>query len=231
MWLRRILFGTVLTVACAGSELGPSDRATVQLLQADPDAPTTVAFTIDQAVVAGSVAFGHSSPVVETSAGTHQLAIESLAGPLATVQSELHAGTRYYLVSAGGKLVLTESTAIDSSGVTIPADTGQRNPARANLRLVNVADASGEPPTRVTLLLRSAATVDSTVRFGLDTRIASYSSLIYLNPGAVTVQLTPEGLPTVLDEVSFTLAAGEVKDVVIERDGAFTLRLRVVVEQ
>jgi hypothetical protein len=228
---RRILLGLILTVACAENAVGPGDHATVQLLQADPGAPATVSFSIDEAVVATSVAFGYSSPEVVTSAGTHQLAIESLSGPVATLQGELRAGKRYYLVSAGGALTLAESGAIDSSGYTIPADTGQRNPDRANLRFVNVPGEVIEQPTVISLRLASPATVDSTAVFGLDTRVASYSSLIYLNPGAVTIRLTPQGLPTVLTETSFTVAAGEVKDVIIERDPAGALRLRVVLEQ
>jgi len=226
-----VLAGVLLAAACAGNELAPGELATVQLLQADPGAPATVAFTIDQNVVATSVAFGFSSPEVETTAGTHQFGIESFSGPLATIQSELRAGKRYYLVSAGGSLVLTEAASVDSSGHTIPPDTGQRNPARAHLRLVNIPGPGAEPPDRVDLLLQSPATVDSTVRFGLDTRIASYSSLIYLNPGAVSLRLVPAGQSNLLADASFTIALGEVKDVVIERDSGGSLRLRIVVEQ
>ncbi len=228
---RRFLVAALVVSGCAGAEVGPGDQTSIQLLQADPGAPATVAFSIDNSVVDPSVGFGQSSSKVETTAGSHQLAIESLSGPIATLQSDLHAGKRYYLVSARGSLVLTEIASIDSSGSTIPPDTGQRRPDRAHLRFVNVPGSPIEAPYRVNLRLTSPTTVDSTASFGLDTRIATYSSLIYLNPGAVTIQLTPEGLRTVLAETSFSVAAGEVKDLIVQRDASGALLLRVVVER
>ena len=133
-------------------------------------------------------------------------------------------------MSSVGHLYLTEAGTIDSAGVPIPPDTGQRDPLRAHIRFVNVPGVFPEPPDRVRALVSSPATVDSVFWFGIDTRVPSYGTLVYLNPGPVTVKIQPEGLPTVLAEATFDVARNEVKAVVLERDG-FELRLRIVVEQ
>jgi hypothetical protein len=227
--MRRAFILVTLVAACS-SGTGPTDTASVQLLQADPAAPTTVSFTIDNTTVDASVAFGSSSQLITTAAGTHRLAIESLAGTVAELTAELVAGKRYYAVSSVGSLYLTEAGTIDSAGTAVPPDTGQRNPLRAQIRFVNVVGEFPEAPSRVRALVSSPATVDSVFWFGIDTRIPSYGTLIYLDPGPVTVRIQPDGLPTILAEATFDVARNEVKAVIIERDG-FELRLRIVVEQ
>jgi len=227
--MRRAIVLLALIASCSGGA-GPSDSASVQLLQADPAAPTTVAFTIDNATVDASVSFGGSSQLVTTTAGSHRFAIESLSGTVAELSAEVSAGKRYYAVSSAGKLYLTEAGTIDSAGRPIAPDTGQRDPLRAHIRFVNVVGDVSEPPYRVRALVSSPATVDSVFWFGIDTRVASYGTLVYLNPGPVTVQIQPDGLPTILAEATFDVARNEVKAVVLERDG-FDLRLRIVVEQ
>ena len=227
--MRRTCLLAALAAACS-SGAGPSDTARVQLLQADPAAPATVAFIIDNATVDPSVSYGSSSSTATTTAGSHRLAVESLAGTFAELTAELVAGKRYYAVSSVGQLFLTEAGPIDSPGTAVPPDTGQRDPLRAHIRFVNVVGEFPEPPNRVRALVSSPATVDSVFWFGIDTRVASYGPLIYLNPGPVTVRIQPEGLPTVLAEATFDVARNEVKAVIIERDG-FDLRLRIVVEQ
>ncbi|HLG05152.1 MAG TPA: hypothetical protein VI383_03300 [Gemmatimonadales bacterium] len=222
-----VVVSAALAVACDGGT-GPSENpALVQLLQADPAAPPTVSLVIDEAVVATSVAYGYSSPKISTPAGLHRLAIRSGAGTVAEIEGELRAGATYYLVSAQGDLYLTEAASLDP-GVT--PDTGQRNPVRANIRFVNVP---GPPaaPALVYALLSAPATVDTVQRFGMDTRVASYGTLMYVDPGTVTVRFQPQDQEIVLAEVVFEVAAGEVKAVVLEREPDGALRARVVVEE
>lgn len=228
--MRRAFILVTLVAACS-SGVSPSDTASVQLLQADPAAPTTVSFMIDNTTVDASVAFGGSSSKATTTAGSHRLAIESFAGTFAELTAELGAGKRYYVVSSAGSLHLTEAGAIDSAGRPIPPDTGQRDPLRGQIRFVNVPGQASEPPNRVRALVSSPATVDSTFWFGIDTRVATYGTLIYLNPGLVTVRIQPDGLPTILAEATFDVARNEVKAVVLERDETGGIRLRIVLEQ
>ena len=228
--MKRTFILAAFAAACS-SGAGPSDTASVQLLQADPAAPTTVAFTIDNATVDASVAFGSSSQLITTEAGSHRFAIESLSGTVAEVSADVSAGKRYYAVSSSGRLVLTEAGTIDSAGRPILPDTGLRDPTRGHIRFVNVRSEVAEPPHRVRALVSSPATVDSVFWFGIDTQIASYGPLIYLNPGQVTVRIQPDGLPTILAEATFGVAANEVKAVILERDETGGIRLRVVVEQ
>jgi hypothetical protein len=226
-----LVLGAILIAGCSGSGTGPQDNATVQLLQADPAAPSTVAFTIDNVTVDASVSFGNSSTRISTTAGNHRLAIESLSGTVAELTGNLEAGANYYVVSAGGELFLAEGRPMDVNGTEVPPDTGQRDPVRAHIRFVNVPGEFEEPPFRVDAMVTSPATVDTTFQIGLDTRIASYGTLIYLNPGTVTVKIQPDGLPTVLAQETFPVAQGEVKALVLERDANLNLRLRVVVER
>jgi hypothetical protein len=213
---------------CASDQSGPGSReALVRLLQADPGAPAAVDLTIDDAVVAHGVAFGEASPKVTTSAGHHRIAIKSGATSVAQYEGDLSAGITYYVVSSAGALVLAQA-ASDSGGVS--PDTGSYNPIRANIRFVNVPGPD-LPPALVTAFLYAPATVDSTQRFGIDTRIASYGPLMFLDPGTVTIRFRPTGDPTIVAEAVFDVAAGQIKAVVLERDDAGALHTRVVTEQ
>ena len=213
---------------CGSDQSGPaSQSAKVRLLQADPAMQQAVDLAIDDAVVAQGVAFGQSSPEVATTAGRHRFSIRNGAATGASYEGEVLAGAAYYVVSAGGKLFLAASAALDS---TAAPDTGQRNPLRANVRLVNVPGPD-LPPALVTAFLSAPATVDTTQRFGIDTRIARYGTLMYLDPGTITVRFRPTGEQTVLTEVAFEVLAGGVKAVVLERDSAGVLHARVVTEQ
>ncbi len=225
---RWVAVGLSLAVGCTSDGTGPGgNQAFVQLLQADPSAPATVAFSIDGVVVAPSISFGSSSPKVTTSEGDHRLAIESFAGTFAELQGVLREGATYYVVSAAGSLYLTEAASLDPA---VPPDTGQRNPIRSNIRFVNVPGPNPEPAL-VHAFLSAPATVDTVQRFGIDTRVASYGTLMYVDPGTISIRIQPQGESTVLAETSFDVARGEVKAVVLERDGSGQLRIRVVVEQ
>ncbi len=209
---------------------GPSEDASVQFLQADPGLTAPVSFRVDNATLAAGIGYGQSSPRFEIPAGRRQFRIESGSEALVVLEERVQAGARYYLVSAAGDLTLSRAGPIESGGVLLPPDTGQRNPTRAHIRFVNVPGSPAEPPV-VHAYLEAPATVDTTVRFGIDTRVASYGPLIYLDPGTVTVNISPETGRAILIGETFTVARGEVKAVVLERAPGGMLRLRIVVEQ
>ena len=218
----------VTMIGCGSDQSGPgSQTAIVRLLQADPAAPQAVDLAIDDAVVARGVAFGRASPKVTTSAGHHRLAIKSGATAVAQSEADLHAGATYYVVSSAGALYLAEAAANDGG---VSPDTGTYNPIRANVRFVNVPGPD-VPPALVTAFLYAPATVDSTQRFGIDTRIASYGPLMQLDAGTITIRFRPTGDPTIVAEAVFEVAAGQVKSVVLERDSGGALHTRVVIEE
>ena len=72
---------------------------------------------------------------------------------------------------------------------------------------------------------------DSVQKFGFDAKVASYGTLMYLTPGQVTVKFVPQGTATVLTQVSFAVAAGEAKAVVLERAAGGTYSAQVVTEK
>jgi len=222
---RQRWLGLVVALAgCGSSPTGSgSDDVGVRLLQADPAVQEAVDLAIDGVVVARGVGFGSSSPLVVTSAGRHTFSILAGATQLAQHEDDVFSGQKYYAVSAVGRLYLTRVAGVP--------DTGQRNSNRAHVRFVNVPGSGDPPPALVDASLYAPATVDSTQHFQLDTRIASYWSLMYLDPGTVTIQFRAVGSSTVLAEVVFPVAMGEVKAVIVERDSAGNLRVRVVTEE
>jgi hypothetical protein len=217
----------VVLAGCRSDSSGPSlQDAFVRLLQADPAAPQAVDLAIDDVVVAQGVEYGSASPKVRTSAGHHRLAIRSGATSVAEYEGNLSAGSTYYVVSSAGSLYLAQAS--DDGGVS--PDTGAYNPIRANIRFVNVPGPD-LPPALVTAFLYAPATVDSTQRFGIDTRVASYGPLMYLDPGTITIRFRPTGDSTIVAEAVFDVAAGQIKAVVLERDDSGALHTRVVTEQ
>jgi hypothetical protein len=213
---------------CGSDSSGPgSQTAKIQLLQADPSVQQAVDLVLDDAVVAQGVAFGNSSALIATSPGLHRIAIRIGSATGAASEEDLGAGKIYFAVSAAGRLFVTRAT----TGSVVSPDTGRRDPTRAHVRFINVTSGPDVQPTLVNAYLAAPATVDTTAKFQLDTRIASYSTLIYLNPGTVTVSFRAPGETAVLTEVTFAVAIGEVKDVVLERDASGNLHARVVTEQ
>lgn len=65
----------------------------------------------------------------------------------------------------------------------------------------------------------------------MDASIARYGTLMYFDPGHFTVTFVPAGGSTVLAMVSFEMAAGEKKAVVLQRAADGTYSAQVVVEQ
>jgi hypothetical protein len=213
---------------CGSDSSGPlTQTAKLQLLQADPSVQQPVDLVLDDMVVAQGVAFGNSSAVVATSPGLHRIAIRVGSATGTASESNLGAGQTYFAVSAAGQLFVTHA----SIGSVVSPDTGQREPNRAHVRFINVTSGADVQPALVNAYLTAPATVDTTAKFQLDTRIASYGPLMYLNPGTITVRFRAPGQSVVLTEVTFAVALGEVKDVILERDASGNLQARVVTEQ
>ena len=131
--------------------------------------------------------------------------------------------------TALNNLVLSSTGAQFSSVIAL--DTGAVATDRANIRMVNVVGSNTDDPNVLAVKV-TAAGVDSVMTFGVDTRIARYGTLMYFDPGEFTFIFRPEGDDdTVLTEVTFSVAAGQTKDVVLERAADGTYSASVVIEQ
>jgi len=114
---------------------------------------------------------------------------------------------------------------------TVIPDTGVVATARANLRLVNVVGTNLSDPTQLQVLINfPGVSPDSAAALGMDSKIASYSSLLYFDPGQFRVRYVPQGSATVLAEAQFSIAQGEVKVAVLHRDSDGQYRVEIVVE-
>ena len=72
--------------------------------------------------------------------------------------------------------------------------------------------------------------LDSVPKLGLDTRVSSHGPMMYFNPGSFRFTFVPQGGSTVLAQVTFDVAAGEKRSVVLDRESSGQYRARVVVE-
>ena len=117
-----------------------------------------------------------------------------------------------------------------STAVT-PDTVGSYASDRANLRIVNVPGANTSAPTHLQVLLNAPDNPsDSTVRIGLDTKVASYGPLMYFNAGHFLLRYVPEGTETVLVEKQFDIAPGVRKVAILERNTDGSYRVQVVIE-
>jgi hypothetical protein len=172
--------------------------------------------------VIDGVTFGRSSPKVAAGAGLQHLTLRSGGAVVRQLDAMLAANQ----VSA---VVLTD----DTVEVTQQApDTGMVvTNNRANIRLINVAGTNTSEPTLLDVLIFAPGVgIDSVPRLGLDTRTSSTGPLMYWDPGSFRFRFVPHGLTTVLTEVSFDVAAGEKRSVVLDRDASGTYRARVVID-
>lgn len=172
--------------------------------------------------IISGVPFGRSSPEVPTVAGQQHLTLKSGG----VVVDELDAMLAADRVSA---VVLTDDTA-QVTPVTPDTGTAATN-NRANIRLINVAGSNTSDPTFLDVLIRAPGMpADSVPKLGLDTRTSSTGPLMYWDPGSFRFRFVPHGLTTVLAEVTFDVAAGEKRSVVLDRDASGTYRARVVID-
>jgi len=180
---------------------------------------------VGDATVIRNVPYGASSALVMVPAGRRHVEIRSggtVVGSLDQTLSAEHVNS----------LVVTGQGRTQFSAAVTP-DTGGVAPNRANLRLVNVVGEGTASPTLLDLRLDppDPQQPDSVVTFGVDASVASYSSLLYFDPGDFSVQLLARGGSTVLAQAQFAVALGETKVIVIRRDGSGGYHLEIVVEQ
>jgi hypothetical protein len=123
-------------------------------------------------------------------------------------------------------MVISDSAAQFSDFVE--PDTGQASPALGNIRLVNVVGSNTTPPTQLDVLIKPQDP-DSLVTSHLDATVAAYWSLMYFHPGQFNIKYVPTGQANVLTEVTFNVAAGEKKAVVLSRadDGSYHAEVAV----
>lgn len=222
--LSVLVLSTIAFAACQSDPGGPPpDTAQLRLLHASP-ATGTVDVLIGNTPVIQNVAFGNASSVASVAAGAQQIVVRSgsqVIGQFAAVLSTSHLNS----------IVVTSGAASMSAVVT---DTGAVNPSRANVRLVNIVGTSAADPTLLDAKLKATnqagQSPDSVQTFGFDAKVASYGSLMYLNPGDITVTFVPRGGATVLAQVQFAVLAGEKKAVTLERNANGSYSAHVVNE-
>jgi hypothetical protein len=220
--LATVLTPGVLFVAQCSSSSGPAGEAELRVLHATPAlGPVDVA--VGGVTVIHAVPFGTTSSLVRVPAGQQHLVVRSGSQVLGELDPTLVLQHINSVVVANGTPQFSE--------VVVP-DTGQALSNRANLRLVNVVGPNAQPPTLLDLLLKAPnSNPDSVARLGgIDTRIASYGTLMYFDPGHFILQYVPAGGSAVLAELSFDLAAGEKRAVVLQRAADGTYSAQLVVE-
>jgi hypothetical protein len=170
-----------------------------------------------------NLAFGAASGPIDVPAGSQRVVVRAGTDTVGDFEANLTTEHINAVVIANG--------AAQVAGTVIP-DTGAVAVARANLRLVNVVGANTDPPVELDILINFPGVgPDSTARLGgLDTRIASYSSLLYFDAGSFKLRYVPDGTTDVLTEVEFDIAVGEVKVAVLERDAGGTYKVTIVSE-
>ncbi len=215
-----------LAAGCGESPIGPPGGKTAKLRLLHASAATgAVDVMIGNSQVISNVTFGNGSPIALVAAGAQQLVVRSggqVLGQLSGTLSTSHVNT----------VVVANGTANLSAVVT---DTGAVDPTRGNVRLVNVAGPTSADPTLLQALLsatnQQGQAADSVQKFGFDAKVGSYGTLMYLTPGQVTVKFVAQGTPAVLTQVSFAVAAGEAKAVVLERGADGVYKSQVLTER
>jgi len=222
---RVILFGGVsIAAACSADPIQPlPNSAELRLLHATPGLGA-VTVQMDNATVIQNVTYGNSSQVVLVPSGLHRFVVRAgsqTIGELDQALTTQHINT--VVVSAG---------AAQFASVVTP-DTGSVATNRANLRIVNVVGSNTTAPTLLDVLVKApdVQNPDSVMKFGIDTKVASYGTLMYFNPGHFDFKFVPRGETTVLTQLGFEVALGETKAVVLERAANGTYSARVVMER
>lgn len=205
--------------ACSSDDESPTLDAELRATHADA-AAGPLDITVGGATVITGLAYGHTSPIVAVPSGTHTIVVRSGNQVLAELDEAISESViNSLLVSAGAAQLATQ----------VDPDTGAVAPARANIRMVNVASGNTTEPVLLEAKLTAPAP-DSVMTFGVDTRIARYGSLMYFDPGEFTLWFVPAGGSDVLAEARFSVAEGEAKAVVLERAASGEYTATVVVE-
>ena len=219
-----VLLGAVLGGGACSDTSGPTlGEAELRVLHATP-ALGAVSVEVGGITVIASLSYGSASGLVRVPEGAQHLVVR--AGGQTLGELDLTLTTDHV-----NSVVVAEGTPRLLSQVT--PDTGQAASNRANIRMVNVVGPTAQPPTLLHVLVDhpDPQNPDSIMRFGLDTQVASYGTLLYFDPGPFVFTYVPQGASNVLATVSFTVAAGEKKAVVLERAADGSYRVQVVVEQ
>ena len=215
-----LITGAFALAACSSDDGGVPMNADFKLVHADASAgPVDV--EIAGATVIQDLSYGHASAVTQVPGGTQHVVLRSGATVIATLDADISETTLNNLVLS--------STGAQFSSVVTP-DTGAVATDRANIRMVNVVGSNTEEPNVLAVKVTAPAP-DTVMTFGVDTRIARYGTLMYFDPGECTFKFQPEGENTVLTQVTFTVAAGETKDVVLDRAADGTYSASVVIEE
>ena len=215
-----ILAASAALAACSDDNGSPSLDAELKLVHADPTVGA-VDVVIGGTTVIHNVAYGEVSPLANVPGGVQTVVLRSSTGTVAQVEGDLSTSSpNSLLLGTGG----------EAQFANVTPDTGAVATNRANIRMVNVVGSNSEAPTLLDVKVTAPAP-DTVMTFGVDTQIARYGTLMYFDPGEFTFRFQPAGESTILTQVTFTVAAGETKDVVLERAADGTYSASVVVEQ
>jgi hypothetical protein len=209
-----------LLSSCGGDTASPDGpQADLRLLHASSSLGALDLSVGDQTLIS-NVAFGTSSPIVRVPAGEQHITVRAGGTVVGGLDVQLSTDHVNAVVVAGG---------VPQFSSDVVPDTGAVNPARANLRLVNVATGNSAAPTQLQVLLNfPGVSADSTAKFGgYDATVARYWSLLYFDPGHFRIRYVPQGTTTVLAEAEFDIAAGETKAAVLRRldDGSYQVEI------
>jgi len=233
--MSRMLFvPLVISIATACSDNSapaPTGTGEVRLFHGVADlGPVTIEADTD--VLLQSVAYGKLTGPVDVAAGSHVFRIRNSGTVVASQTISINDG-------AGLTLVLSRQAA--TIQLAASADTGLRQPDRANLRLISAPEVPGQPgdssaPAQAGVLdvyitAPGVGLAGESPRLTMDTGTPSYSTFLYYAPGPWAVRFTRRGTKTVVAESgSVTFAAGDAKAVVIRRvaNGSWTTAVEPV---
>ena len=217
-----VLTGLVAT-ACDDDPTDPGGpTAELRLLHATSDLGAVDLLIDGQAMISG-ITFGNASAITEVPAGVQRLVVRSGA----TVLGEIDVNLSTSHVNA-----VTVADGVPQFSETVVPDTGAVASNRANIRLVNVVGPNTSEPTILDVLINfPGVSPDSTAVLGVDSKVASYGTLMYFDAGQFRFRFVPEDGSTILAETTFSVANGETRAVVLQRDANGTYRIEVVTEQ
>jgi hypothetical protein len=222
--LRALSAACLLALAGCGTEPNPpvGGDAELRLLHATADLGPLDVYIGDVRVIQG-VTYGNTSAIAMVPDGQQHLVVRSGSTSIGELDATL---------SPAHINAVTVAAGVPQLSSTVIPDTGAVATNRANIRLVNVVGPTTADPTLLHVLVNfPGVSPDSTARLGLDTKIASYGTLMYFDPGHFRFRFVPQNTTTVLTEVEFDVAAGEKKAVVLERAADGSYHAQVVVEQ
>jgi hypothetical protein len=213
-------FTAAVIAGCSDSTPPVEDDAELRVVHATASLGA-VDVLIDGEPILSGVSFG-ASRGAQVPSGTHQLTFRAGGTVLGEITADLTTDHVNAVVVANGAPQLS---------ATVIPDTGAVAAARANLRLVNVVGANVSDPTNLQVLINfPGVSPDSTARLGMDAKVASYSSLLYFDPGHFRLRYVPAGTNTVLAEAEFDIPVGQVRVAVLQRDANGQYRVSIATE-